>query len=127
MLSKHLGPQRQQLPKKNSSYHLPRATTHAVSGSNEREREKSDAKYHFLTIYKALGNEFALCIYILNFLWSNVLSLCQLENVFLPKLIAKYSKNLHLLKISITMLSSQFNQYGCLISYMSTAKFILIK
>ncbi len=36
-----------------------------------------------LTIHKALSNEAAFSIYVLNFLWSYVLSLCQLKNVLL--------------------------------------------
>ena len=94
MLLKHLGPPRQQQLKKNSGCHLPTVTnnqsaTQMREREREREREYPAVELHFLTIYKALGNEFALCIYILNFLWSYVLSLCQLENVLLSNLIDK--------------------------------------
>ena len=102
MLVKYLGPQRQQLPKKNSGCHLPTVTNNQ-SAAHMRKREYPAVKLHFLTIYKALGNELAFCIYILNFLRSYVLSLCQLENVLLPNLIDKiqyafiFSKKLELL------------------------------
>lgn len=50
----------------------------------EREREREpQLKLHLPTIHKALSSKFAFSIYILNFLWSYVLSLCQLENVLL--------------------------------------------
>lgn len=90
MLLKHLGPPRQQRLKKNSGCHLPTVTNNqSAAQMREREREYPAVELQFLTIYKALGNEFALCIYILNFLWSYVLSLCQLENVLLSNLIDK--------------------------------------
>lgn len=49
-----------------------------------RKRRNTHMLNIFLTIYKALCHKIAFDIYIFYLLWSNVLALCQLKDIFLP-------------------------------------------